>query len=160
MAAPGENVRFSSIVAVRRMKPSDVPQISSILKESPEASNWPENSLLESALSGIAWVSEVEERVNGFLMGRSVVDEFEILNLAVAGLYRRRGIAKRLLETMAAWLHLSETRRAYLEVRASNKAALALYIGQGFKPCGRRVRYYQYPQEDAILLSWDKDGKQ
>jgi [ribosomal protein S18]-alanine N-acetyltransferase len=155
MSAPGENLDASSIVKVREMMASDVPALSWILKESPEASGWSEGSLAESAQSGTAWVAEQEGRVIGFLIGRGVADEFEILNMAVALSCRRRGVATRILKTMAAWLETSATRRVYLEVRESNEAAMALYVHHGFNPCGRRVRYYQYPQEDAIVFSRD-----
>jgi ribosomal-protein-alanine N-acetyltransferase len=157
MSAHGENLSASSIVTVRGLTPSDVPTASSILEESPESSKWSEDSLLESAKSGTAWIAEQEGRVIGFLIGRAVADEFEILNLAVARSRRRRGIATRLLETMAACLRTIGTRRAYLEVRASNEAAIALYARHGFRACGRRARYYQYPQEDAVVLSWDSE---
>jgi ribosomal-protein-alanine N-acetyltransferase len=43
--------------------------------------------------------------------------------------------------------------RVYLEVRASNEPAIALYKRHGFTECGHRVRYYRDPVEDAILLS-------
>jgi ribosomal-protein-alanine N-acetyltransferase len=155
MSAPGENLSIASIVTVRGMRPSDIPGVSSILEESPEASKWSGESLHQSAQGGTAWVAEQDGHVIGFLIGRAVVDEFEILNLAVAQSFRRRGAAKRLLETMAVFLRTTETRHAYLEVRASNQAAIALYARHGFNPCGRRARYYQYPQEDAVVLSWD-----
>ena len=157
MTGPGKNLSASPIVTVREMLPSDVPALSAILKESPEASSWPEESLLESAHSGVAWVAEAEGCAIGFLIGRGVLDEFEILNLAVAQCYRRRGIATRLLGTMAAWTKESGTRRAFLEVRASNAAAMALYVQNSFSPCGRRVRYYQYPVEDAVVLTRDME---
>jgi ribosomal-protein-alanine N-acetyltransferase len=78
--------------------------------------------------------------------------------LAVAQACRRRGIATGLLKAMAAWSATAGTKHVYLEVRASNEAAMALYVQNGFKPCGRRVRYYQYPVEDAIVLSWGRIG--
>jgi ribosomal-protein-alanine N-acetyltransferase len=40
----------------------------------------------------------------------------------------------------------------FLEVRASNAAAIALYSGAGFQAVGRRVRYYARPVEDAIVM--------
>jgi ribosomal-protein-alanine N-acetyltransferase len=50
---------------------------------------------------------------------------------------------------------------AWLEVRPSNLAARALYESFGFKEVGRRPRYYDDTQEDALLLTleWGKDGK-
>jgi ribosomal-protein-alanine acetyltransferase len=158
MAPRWESAGNSLSVSIRALKPSDARGLSSILMESPGASPWPEDSLLESALSGTGWVAELEGQVVGFLLGRSVADEFEILNLAIAQAHRRRGIATKLLKTMATWLEAAGTKHAYLEVRASNEAAMALYVLNGFKLCGRRVRYYQYPVEDAIVLSWDKNG--
>jgi ribosomal-protein-alanine N-acetyltransferase len=158
MSALGKTLNERSEATVRAMGPSDVPAILSILKESAGASIWSEQSLRESALSGPAWVAEQKGCAIGFLIGRAAADEFEVLNLAVAQAYRRRGIATRLLKTMATWLQTAGTRHAYLEVRASNDAAIALYERHGFGPCGRRVRYYQYPQEDALMLSWDREG--
>jgi ribosomal-protein-alanine N-acetyltransferase len=138
----------------------DVRAAFAILQQSPAASAWPESSLRESALSGTAWIAEQDRQVLGFLIGRSVADEFEILNLAVAPSHRRLGVATRLLGAVAEWLRRSGARRAYLEVRESNASAMELYVQNGFKPCGRRVRYYQYPIEDAIVLSWNTDGPQ
>jgi ribosomal-protein-alanine acetyltransferase len=89
----------------------------------------------------------------GFLIGRSAADEFEILNMAVAPAHRRSGIGARLVKEALAWLRTARVRRVYLEVRASNEAAISLYSRIGFRPCGRRARYYTSPVEDAILLS-------
>ena len=84
MAAPGENRIKSWIGTVREMRSSDVPAVSAILKESLAASDWSADSLLDAARSGTAWVSEDDGRVIGFLIGRSVADEFEILNLVLS----------------------------------------------------------------------------
>ena len=158
MSARGETAAKCPGVTIRRIIPSDVPALSLILMDSPGASSWTEESLLNSVQSGTGWVAELEDHVVGFLIGRSAADEFEILNLAVAQSSRRRGIAKELLKTLAAWSGAAGTKHVYLEVRASNDAAMALYVQSGFKPCGRRERYYQYPVEDAIVLSWDREG--
>ena len=155
MSAHREGVGAFRLVTIREMSPSDVSAVSFILRESASASSWPEGSILESARSGKAWVAEQQENVIGFLIGRGVTDEFEILNLAVAKSRRRRGVATQLLEAMAAHLQQAGTRRVYLEVRASNEAAIALYVGHGFCQNGRRARYYQNPIEDALIFSWD-----
>ena len=147
----------SSGIGVRGMARPDVSAILSILGESPEASAWPEDSLLESGSSGTAWVAEHEGIVIGFLIGRAAADEFEILNAAVARSHRRRGIATQLVAAALEWSRRPGTQRAYLEVRASNEAAIALYKRHGFSPCGRRSRYYQDPVEDAVILSWDRN---
>ncbi len=155
MPVTGEGARAFPAVSIREMISSDVPAVSLILQASAAASSWPHDSILESARSGIAWVAEQQSSVIGFLIGRGVADEFEILNLAVAKSHRRRGVATQLLAAMSARLQKWGTRRAYLEVRASNEAAITLYLRHGFCQNGRRVRYYQNPVEDAVLFSWE-----
>lgn len=142
-------------IVVRLMRVSDVAAVSEILAESPEAAVWPRACILQSAASAESWVAEVSGGVRGFLIGRRAADEFEILNLAVAPGYRRRGIASKLVEIALESSRNMGSRQVYLEVRASNGAATCLYARHGFRTSGRRVRYYQSPVEDAILLSRD-----
>ena len=92
----------------------------------------------------------------GFLLGRVIADEAELLTLAVDPALRRRGIARALL---AQFLEVARDRgatRAFLEVAADNAAALALYLGSGFAEDGLRRGYYRQPDGgavDALLLS-------
>ena len=84
---------------------------------------------------------------------RIAADEMEILNLAVAPQSRRLGIASQLIARALASAKDSGAARAYLEVRPSNAAALALYAQHGFAAAGRRPLYYRDPVEDALVLS-------
>jgi ribosomal protein S18 acetylase RimI-like enzyme len=113
--------------------------MSRILAESPEAAQWlPESDPF--------LVAEPEA---GFLVWRQVAEgEFEILNLAVGSVQRRRGIGKGLIETAMAG-----EGRWFLEVRASNWTARRFYEAMGFREAGRRNNYYREPVEDAILLA-------
>lgn len=77
-----------------------------------------------------------------------------ILNLAVHPQHRRRGLARRLLETAMARARDLGAQVAWLEVRPSNHPALNLYHSLGFKKMGRRPRYYEDTQEDALLLAY------
>ena len=97
------------------------------------------------------WIASDEAgAVQGFLVSRQVADqEFELLNMAIAPSWRRRGCAKDLLRRVLE-LHRGSW---FLEVRASNMAAQALYEQAGFKRCGRRREYYDSPMEDAIEMS-------
>ena len=144
------------MIPIRRMIVSDGPAVLSILRESPEASLWSEEAIAESAVRGMAWVAEQDGVVAGFLIGRAVADEFEILNMAVSRAHRRRGIAGELVREALRCPQMAGARRAHLEVRASNQAAIALYVRHGFQPSGRRGQYYQHPAEDALLftLEW------
>jgi [ribosomal protein S18]-alanine N-acetyltransferase len=87
-----------------------------------------------------------------YMSFQHIIDEMEILKLAVHPTHRRKGIGKRLL-----WLVLQDCmnmgiKKAYLEVRRSNTAALALYTGFGFVQTGVRKGYYPDNKEDALLL--------
>jgi ribosomal-protein-alanine N-acetyltransferase len=80
----------------------------------------------------------------GFVLSRRVLDEAEILTLAVAPKYRRRGVASALLSTHLAALAAAGAKKAlFLEVEAGNDAALALYAHFGFYPVGDRKAYYR-----------------
>jgi len=152
MPAPGEKIGNFPAVTVRRMTASDTSAGHLILKESPEASIWSRESLLESVSQGIAWVADLDGRVAGILIGRVAADEFEILNLAVGKAFRRRGIATQLVTSALEYARTAGARRTYLEVRASNAGGIGFYSRMGFRECGRRPNYYHDPMEDAVLL--------
>jgi len=135
------------------MSVADSADLLAILKESPEAAQWSQESLDKSTSSFTAWIAGANSQVSGFLVGRTVADEFEILNMAVSPAHRRRGIGARLVTEALAWSRTSGARRAYLEVRSSNEAAISLYAGHGFREKGRRTGYYVSPIEDAIVFS-------
>lgn len=141
-------------VSLRKLVLSDVPAVSAILAESPEAAAWSQDSLERLASTGGAsWIAEQDRAIAGFLLGRIAADDFEILNMAVSRDRRRGAIGSKLLALALESSIAAGASRAYLEVRASNQPALALYARHGFSECGRRARYYRDPVEDAVLLS-------
>ncbi len=153
MPASREASKVASLLAIRKLARSDVPAVFAILQESPEAAAWSQESLLQLASADpAAWVVELNGVLVGFLIGRIAADEFEILNMAVSQAHRRSGIGSRLLESALEFSRTVGSARAYLEVRASNGPALALYKRHGFTECGRRAEYYRDPLEDALLL--------
>lgn len=77
----------------------------------------------------------------------------ELESLAVAQHVRRRGIARALCKDVIQWARTHTAPTLELEVRASSHSAVSLYHSLGFRETGRRLRYYQYPDDDAILLS-------
>ena len=98
-------------------------------------------------------VAEKGSRVVGYCGMWVIVDNGEIMNVAVAENARRQGIAERML-----LLLMEEGRRRgavafQLEVRESNDAARTLYRKLGFEDVGRRKSYYSHPTEDAILMT-------
>jgi ribosomal-protein-alanine N-acetyltransferase len=81
--------------------------------------------------------------------------ESELANLAVDPVLQGRGIGRWLLAAAMGAARERGSTEMFLEVRASNAAAIALYEGCGFRPIGRRARYYARPVEDAIVMRGD-----
>ena len=79
-------------------------------------------------------------------------EELHINTLAVAPAWRRRGLATTLLRHVFAEASARGVQRATLEVRASNRPAIALYERLGFQVTATRYRYYNSPEEDALIL--------
>ncbi|HEY9574399.1 MAG TPA: ribosomal protein S18-alanine N-acetyltransferase [Lachnospiraceae bacterium] len=79
--------------------------------------------------------------------------EAEVLNVFIKKSRRREGLGRCLLEEMIKQCGKKNVRDLYLEVRASNQAAIHLYEQLGFKRLGLRSHYYSNPIEDAVLMS-------
>ena len=87
----------------------------------------------------------------GLFAGFTASDTGEVLTLAVETSFRRKGIARKLLDAFFA-LVPAETETIALEVRCSNCAAISLYESFGFKKAGVRRRFYHDPIEDADIM--------
>jgi ribosomal-protein-alanine N-acetyltransferase len=142
---------------IRPFRPHDAQSILGILRDSTEAAQWPAESYakLASFPSGIVLVSEVNAQVIGFVAARSAADEGELLNIAVRPGFRRQGIASALLLAVLETLRRSAVTHLFLELRASNLPARALYEHHGFVPSGFRKAYYRDPLEDALCMQKD-----
>ena len=121
---------------------------------------WSEGSVaseLENPLS--RWLVALEgDQVLGYVGSQTVLDESDMMNLAVDPAFRRRGIARALVCALMEQLRKMGSRCLTLEVRASNESAQALYACLGFVQVGRRKNYYHHPKEDALILrkEWEK----
>ncbi len=98
----------------------------------------------------------------GYIIFWIVADEMHLLNLAVHPKQRRHGIARVLLEEALRQSRAQGATVVWLEVRPSNTAARALYASFGFKEVGRRPKYYEDTNEDAILLAleWEEEAEE
>ena len=91
-------------------------------------------------------------RLVGYLIVSRYVDAWHVMNIAVDTATRRSGVASRLLEELFE-LTAGDTRRGYtLEVRVSNRSAIALYERYGFTANGVRRGYYTDNREDALIM--------
>ncbi|HTT99398.1 MAG TPA: ribosomal protein S18-alanine N-acetyltransferase [Rhizomicrobium sp.] len=87
----------------------------------------------------------------GFILIRVASDEAEVLTIAVAPSARRKGTASALLAEAMRDAAAGGSRTMFLEVAATNQAAIALYTKLGFRKVGTRKAYYA-PSEDALIL--------
>lgn len=96
------------------------------------------------------------QRVAAFCVCWVIFDELHVNTLAVSPGSRRQGLGSLLMRSAMADASASGARKATLEVRESNAAALGLYERLGFSIAARRPHYYSNPDEDGLIL-W-KDG--
>lgn len=83
---------------------------------------------------------------------RMVLTELHIIRLAVAPDFRARGVATWLLQQCLKLAGQKDFDSVYIEVRPSNKAAIALYNKLGFHVIGTRPNYYPESNEDALVM--------
>ncbi len=103
------------------------------------------------------WVIEFDQNVVGFIIVTMHVGESHILNLGVHPNYQRKGFGRKLLSHAINMARGKEVVITYLEVRRSNKSAIALYQQLGFVQIGERKDYYptQNGREDALVFAKD-----
>ena len=118
------------------------------------ADPWSEKSVaseLDNPLS--LWLVALDgDRVAGYVGSQTVMDESDMMNVAVHPDYRKQGVATGLIVGLVEELHKKGSRCLTLEVRASNAPAISLYEKLGFLQAGLRKNYYHNPKEDALIL--------
>jgi ribosomal-protein-alanine N-acetyltransferase len=115
---------------------------------------WSENSVASELSNPLShWLVAVEDdAVLGYIGSQTVLDESDMMNVAVSPAHRRKGIAEALVLALADALREKGSVKLTLEVRASNAPAITLYEKLDFKPIGLRKNYYRNPKEDALIL--------
>lgn len=120
---------------------------------------WSLNAIISEASNPLSvWiVALVGERVVGYVGSQSVIDQADMMNIAVDPDYRRQGIAEHLVGELEARLRNRDVKELLLEVRVSNEPAKKLYEKLGFAVVGRRPGYYSRPKEDALIMRKELD---
>eukprot|EP00884_Botryococcus_braunii_P021099 jgi/Botrbrau1/7673/Bobra.0159s0115.1 len=137
---------------IRRAGTQDLPALTYI--EAVCAGTWSEGQLLDQLerSNGIVLVAEVEHVVCGLIICWLVVDEVQILELAVRPEVRRKGIGRALMQSVCQEGKSVGAQLVLLEVSAENGPAIALYVSLNFEAVGRRKAYYS-DGSDAILMT-------
>jgi ribosomal-protein-alanine N-acetyltransferase len=140
---------------IRAMMLEDVPRVHEIDTLS-FSLPWPERSFIfELTRNPVSrnWVVESDGCILAMLVLWLIVDEAHIATLATHPDFRRQGIGERLMIAALVSARNEGATRAFLEVRAGNTSALAMYKKYGFDVAGIRRGYYVDNHEDAILMN-------
>lgn len=115
---------------------------------------WSEKSVASELTNPLSlWLVALEgELVAGYVGSQTVLDETDMMNIAVHPDYRRRGMGESLVNALVEELKDRGSRCLTLEVRSSNAPARSLYEKMGFVQIGLRKNYYRNPKEDACIL--------
>ena len=118
---------------------------------------WSERSVASELTNSLSlWlVAEEEGNVWGYVGSQTVMDETDMMNIAVHPEHRKQGIAAALVNNLVDALRTRGSHSLMLEVRASNDPARKLYDKLGFQQVGLRKNYYRNPKEDACILRKD-----
>jgi len=139
------------------MECDDIPSVMTI-EEASLWGDWSHTSFYGSLQgSDESWVVLKDHIVCGFIVFREIGDEAELLKIAVAPVMQKQGVGSMLLQRMLQKFHDKKIIRCFLEVRQSNKEAIALYQKYGFVTVGIRQNYYQHGHayEHAHVMVWN-----
>ena len=140
-------------MTINPMKEDHVAQVAALERQC-FADPWSEGSIaseLDNPLS--LWlVAEQNGAVRGYVGSQTVLDETDMMNIAVRPDCRRQGIAAALIDELIVRLKERGSHILRLEVRVSNAPAIALYDSLGFTQLGLRKNYYRNPKENALIL--------
>ena len=138
---------------IRLMKQEDILSLAELEKLC-FSDPWSESAFLYELKNPLSvWlVAEENGEIAGYVGSQTVIDESDMMNVAVKPEFRRQKVAERLIISLISHLNQRQSKSLTLEVRVSNDPAIALYYKLGFEQVGRRPGYYHNPKEDALIL--------
>jgi [ribosomal protein S18]-alanine N-acetyltransferase len=138
-------------IRLRKLAYSDLPAVLGIERRSFQTPWSLAMFVLElSKPSGICLAAVRDDTLIGYLVCSRYADVWHLMNIAVDPDARREGIARNLLERL--FDEAGADARYTLEVRTSNRGAIAMYERFGFRRAGHRRRYYHDNGEDALIM--------
>ena len=149
-------------IGISSMHNSDLSAVASIERRSYDFP-WSENIFKDCLLSGyICLVAKRNDLLVGYTILSFALDEAHILNFCIDKDHRNLGFGDKMLDFLIAKSQSEGVGKIFLEVRPSNKKAIALYEKKGFEKIAKRPSYYKHTdgREDAdiYLLYTSKIG--
>ncbi|MGJ8618970.1 MAG: ribosomal protein S18-alanine N-acetyltransferase [Methylophilaceae bacterium] len=148
------NVEMKPHYLIRTMQEIDLDAVM-LIEPTIYSHPWTRGNFLDSLHAGYhAWVMTQGDEVIGYAVLMIVLDEAQLLNLSIATSFQKQGLGSALLNHVMTQAVSLEADYMFLEVRASNVAAIALYQRVGFKQVSVRRGYYPADpgREDAIIM--------
>lgn len=142
------------MLAIRKMKETDIPEVARLEKEIfPDS--WSEKAIKETfdQQQTLLLVAYEDKQLIGYVILYFVLEEGEIARIAVIPDHRRKGVGARLLLELEDLCEDNGITKLLLDVRESNETAISFYTSYGFVQDGIRRNFYTDPQEDGILMS-------
>ena len=138
---------------IRAMEPGDLPRCAAIEATAPDP--WTEPQLAEELASdfGRLFVACRDGQTAGLAVFQLAAGEASLNALTVDPAARRQGAGRALLTGALAALRAEGAQSCFLEVRAGNAAARALYESVGFAAAGVRRGFYRNPAEDGVVMA-------
>lgn len=132
---------------------SDIPEIADV-EEKCIPGGWSEKGLLDwlKNENTVIFKAVLDDEIIGFANASWVLDEGELLNIAVVENYRNMGIAKELFNYLEKYLKDRKVEKIFLEVRKKNIPAINFYEKHGFIKNGLRKDYYKNPADNGVLM--------
>lgn len=140
-------------MTVSKLTSKEIAAVAALDKELFSKESWSEADF-EASLTvpgRFFWVATEGESLLGFCGLSQSFEQGDILNIAVCPDARGKGIGSKLLQQAIKTFKEQGGKELFLEVRASNTAAKALYEKFGFRQIGIRKGYYQQPTEDGLV---------
>ncbi len=138
--------------------PQDIDRILAIDREAFKRP-WHRKSFSEELIHKDAYSYAVRTQLDGrrmqiiaYVFVRLILNEMHILRIAVAAGFQAKGVATWLLQQCFKLAGQKQVDAVYIEVRPTNKTAIALYRKSGFQSLGTRPNYYPETGEDALIM--------
>lgn len=100
----------------------------------------------------IMLTAKIKNEVAGYCCLYHIMDEGEIVNVAIDPRFRRAGVGMKMLSCLIECGRNAGVQRFLLDVRVSNEGAVSLYEKAGFKKVVKQKNFYEKPVEDAWLM--------
>lgn len=140
-------------MTVSKLTLQEIPAVAALDRELFSKESWSEADFTASLTdpTRFFWVAMEGETLLGFCGLSQSFEQGDILNIGVCPKARGKGIGSALMQEAIQTFKAQGGKQLFLEVRASNTAAKALYEKFGFRQIGVRKGYYQQPTEDGFV---------